>query len=79
MMLEQVSKKAITQVLLEAVVVGGGLVVLMYLISNYQQSVLKSRQSNVLELAFISGLSFHLIFEYSGLNLWYAKDYCQRL
>lgn len=75
-----ISNKSFITVLTEASVVGLGLIVLVYLVSyikNYIPNI--TGYKDQIEFLFIVGVLFHLIFEYTGLNLWYAKEYCKLL
>jgi di/tricarboxylate transporter len=69
-------------VFLEAFVVGICLVFLVYFIN--QINIVKQLEtyipikSDVIVL-FISGFLFHIIFEYTGINAWYSKNYCKLL
>lgn len=67
--------KSTQTVLTEAIVVGIGLVILFNLIDN----IFKYFKINygMFFTLFISGFVFHIICEYIGLNLWYAKEYCK--
>jgi hypothetical protein len=81
-MLAVSSKKSVIVVLTEAAIVGVGLVLLTHIVKkfdNYLPSIfsIKTTTAKLLEIAFISGMLFHLIFEYTGLNLWYSKEYCK--
>jgi hypothetical protein len=73
-MLMELSKKPISLVLLEAFVVGIILVIFYYIFDKYFSKYL-SNQNKLYILLFISGFMFHIIFEYTGINLWYSKQY----
>jgi hypothetical protein len=74
----ELSKKNITKILLEAFIVGVGLVIIVKFLQIYLIDYIPDLFGNgkFMELLFISGALFHLICEYTGLNYWYAKDYC---
>lgn len=77
MKLSDVSTKAVSTVLTEAIVVGSVLVVLYKLVSYLLPKKFMSSNSegrNIVIL-FLAGAVFHLMFEYSGVNMWYAKNY----
>ena len=70
--LKDVSKKDPQLVFYEAGVVGLILVVLYSVLSYILPRDFIFKHILVL---FISGALFHLIFEYTGLNLWYVQNY----
>lgn len=76
-----VSKKSVLYVLFEATIVG---VILVIIVNLFKQFLLQyipnfsGNKSNI-ELLFIAGFLFHLVFEYTGTNLWYSKEYCKLL
>lgn len=57
----------------EAIFVGV-FVILFYII---QRIVLKNK--NIYIELFITGMIFHIIFEYTGLNAWYSLDYIRHI
>lgn len=63
------SKKNISLVLFEASIVGLCLIVLILLMEQFIE--------NKFLLLFVTGFLFHIIFEYTGLNLWYSIEYCK--
>lgn len=65
--------KDYTTVLIEAIVVGGLLVVLFYTV----KSIIPS-YSEMMQL-FVTGAVFHILCEISGINLWYVKNYVEIL
>lgn len=69
----QVSFKNYTTVLIEAVVVGIGLVILVELLKILSGNAF-GRQ---MILIFVAGFVFHILCEYTGINSWYAKNYCK--
>lgn len=72
------SKKSITGVLIEAVVVGVCLILFGNFIEYFKDSIPNiSGRKDKIEVYFIAGFIFHLVFEWSGINLWYAKEYCK--
>lgn len=64
-------------VLIEAIVVGLGLIVLYNIVDIISKYIKMDYGMNV--NLFISGFLFHIICEYIGLNIWYAKEYCKLL
>jgi len=74
------SKKSIGLVIMEASVVGVCLILLVYLVKLYINMVPDiSGYKYDIELFFIVGFLFHVLFEYSGINLWYSVEYCKLL
>lgn len=72
------SKKSITTVLIEAVVVGICLILFGNLIAYFKAYIPNiSRMKDKIEIYFIAGFVFHIVFEWTGINLWYAKEYCK--
>ena len=63
--------KSFQTVLLEAIVVGA-LLIVVYVSLEF---VLRSYQMHPYVLLFLSGALFHLICEYTGVNLWYVREY----
>jgi hypothetical protein len=64
--------KSITNVLIEAVIVGIGLIAIVRMVSYF-------KLNNEMLTLFVSGVTFHIICEYTGVNEWYARDYCKLL
>jgi hypothetical protein len=75
------SKKSITLVLTEAIIVGIFLVGFVKLTKDYILPRIPniSGQKETIELFIIAGFLFHIGFEYTGVNLWYSKEYCKLL
>jgi cation transporter-like permease len=79
-MFEEQSKKKVINVLIEASIVGICLVLLVKMFSytvNYLPNI--TNTSKQIELVFVSGFMFHMLFEYTGLNVWYSIEYCKLL
>jgi hypothetical protein len=68
------SVKSLLTVTFEATLVGLLMIVIAKCIKDYIPSIIGNKN---IELLFISGFLFHILFEYSGINLWYAKEYCK--
>ncbi len=72
-----VSKKDVSLVITEAVIVGVSLIILFMGVDYLSQYIPDFTNTNKLwEKLFIAGFIFHLFFEYTGINLWYALKYC---
>jgi Na+-transporting NADH:ubiquinone oxidoreductase subunit NqrB len=71
------SNKSVKTVALEGVFVGLALVVVLYLVRKFLIPYVPAvvSQDKAVETAFISGMLFHILSEYTGLNLWYVKKY----
>ena len=68
--------------LVEAPVVGTLLVVLFSLILvllNFIPLFKENHNIHMMLSVFISGYLFHILCEYTGVNTWYSKDYCEIL
>jgi hypothetical protein len=77
--MDQLSTKPVFTVIIEAIVVGAGLIAFVYFVETYLSKYLPDIiQNKKVQNIFISGFLFHIIFEYSGINLWYAKDYYEK-
>ena len=73
------SSKTLNVVLLEASVVGIGLVVLVYIFKQFDVYIPDLFGYKEIQTLFIVGVLFHILCEYTGLNAWYAKEYCKLL
>lgn len=70
--------KSVSLVLFEALVVGVGLAILVALVqpmSGYIPNL--SGRKEQIEMLIVVGFLFHVICEYTGVNWWYSKKYCQ--
>jgi hypothetical protein len=74
------SLKPFSTIFYEASFVGVGLIFL-YILTEY---LFKSSNITIKDpitykyiTLFVSGFIFHIVFEYSGVNLWYSKEYCK--
>ncbi len=74
-------KKSFTLVLTEAIIVGAFLIGFVKIVKDYILPRIPnlSGYKNDIELYLIAGILFHIAFEYSGINLWYSKEYCKLL
>lgn len=73
-----VSKKLFSNVALEAVVVGALLIGIVKIVNDYLLKYIPNITGNKnIELLFVSGVLFHLLCEYTGVNMWYAREYCK--
>lgn len=73
------SLKPVNLVLIEAVVVGILLIGFVKVIKDYLLQYIPniSGHKESIELFFVAGFIFHIVCEYTGINLWYAKEYCK--
>lgn len=72
--------KSTSLVLLEASVVGISLILLVYTIKKFLNYIPDfSGYKMEVEFLFIVGFIFHIVFEYTGINAWYSKEYCKIL
>ena len=70
--------KEIKTVIFEATVVGILLIIIFKLVNYYLFDYIPNiTVSKNIELLFISGFLFHIICEYTGVNIWYSKEYCK--
>jgi hypothetical protein len=70
--------KSITVLLLEAIIVGISLVIIALVINKLPE--LPTLVNNpMIDGIFYTGLIAHLLFEASGVNIWYSKNYCSLL
>jgi hypothetical protein len=76
-----VYKKPFTLVITEAIIVGILLVGFVKLTKDYILPRIPnlSGQKETIELFIIAGFLFHIVCEYTGVNLWYSKEYCKLL
>lgn len=76
-----ISLKPFKLVLTEAIIVGIFLIGFVKLVKDYILPHIPnlSGQKENIELFFIAGFLFHLVFEYTGVNLWYSREYCKLL
>ena len=72
------SRKELKTVIFEAIVVGILLIIIFKLVNYYLFDYIPNiTVSKNIELLFISGFLFHIICEYTGVNIWYSKEYCK--
>lgn len=70
------SSKSLGLVFIEASVVGVFLILLVYIVKQFENYL--PIKSEIVTL-FLAGFLFHIIFEYTGVNAWYSKQYCKLL
>ena len=75
------TNKNIGIVLFEALFIGIILVVIVNIVKSTILQYIPNFSGNKIniELLLISGIIFHLLFEYTGLNKWYSIQYCKLL
>ena len=61
--------KSVISIFFEALIVG----ILLILVYNPIYYLLKDYNNNF--ILFLSGFIFHILCEYSGVNIWYVNDY----
>ncbi len=64
--------KSVTEVIIEAIFVG------LILILLFKVSDMINDKTNLYFKMFLSGFLFHIIFEYTGINMKYCVDYMSR-
>jgi hypothetical protein len=67
--------KSVNAVLIEAAVVGVCLIAIVKIV----RIVTEKWSLSEMLILFISGFVFHIICEYTGVNKWYAVEYCKLL
>lgn len=78
MNLSNVSKKEVKTVVIESIVVGSLLLGIVKLVNDYLLKYIPNITGNKnIELLFVSGFLFHIICEYTGVNMWFSKEYCK--
>ena len=76
-----ISLKPFKLLLTEAIIVGIFLIGFVKIVKDYILPHIPdiSGQKENIELFFIAGFIFHFAFEYTGVNLWYSREYCKLL
>ena len=77
--LSQVSKKTVFQVVIEATIVGLLLIFFIHFTYYFKSMIPDMFGQKDIEVYFIAGFLFHMVFEFTGINLWYSKEYCKLL
>jgi hypothetical protein len=74
------SAKPVSLIAIEASVVGACLILIVYILKNFMTYIpnFSGRREDI-EFLFVVGVIFHVMFEYTGINLWYSKEYCKLL
>ena len=65
---------------IEAPIVGIVLVVLfigVLVLTNYISYLKNNHMIQMIISVLLSGMIFHILCEYTGVNVWYSKDYCE--
>jgi hypothetical protein len=79
----ELSKKSVLHVLFEALIVGILLIVIYMFLEYIKIDEYIGNISNKIDkqivILFVSGFLFHIIFEYTGLNILYVKEYIKLL
>jgi hypothetical protein len=77
--MDKVSLKPVSTVLIESVIVGAGLIAIVYFVEMYLSKYIPDIiQNKKIQNLFFSGFLFHILCEYTGVNMWYAKDYYEK-
>jgi hypothetical protein len=66
--------------LIEAPIVGVLLIILFSVILfllNFSTLIKKNHNIHMMLSVFLAGALFHILCEYSGVNVWYSKDYIE--
>ena len=66
------SLKSVKLVFIEAFVVG---ICLIFLVEVIRRALYPMQSPVDAKLLFLSGVLFHVLFEYTGVNLWYSREY----
>jgi hypothetical protein len=66
--------KSFNTVFLEAVFVGA-LLVVVYIAVDFVFKTLNYTDIQPFVLLFLSGAFFHIVCEYTGINIWYVREY----
>jgi len=73
--------KSETRIFLKEAPIVGFILILIFIFTSCILKYIYDRKKNhnihMILSVFISGYLFHLACEYSGLNVWYSKDYCE--
>ena len=73
--------KSGTRIFLKEATIVGFILILIFIFTSYILKYIYDSKENhnfhMILSIFISGYLFHLACEYSGLNVWYSKDYCE--
>jgi len=69
--------KSFSTLLIESIFVGILLVIIIGLVYGITYNQVNMTLTNVAIIIFISGALFHLLCEITGINIWYAREYCK--
>lgn len=69
------STKSFITVIIEAFIVGIFLVGFTKLVEMFIIKSAVKMDIDIIKIIFISGFLFHIVFEYTGINFWYAVNY----
>lgn len=69
--------KQIQTILIEAIVVGVSLIFIALFTQKLEKNLPKITGDPMIDGIFYTGCIAHLVFEYSGVNIWYSKEYCK--
>jgi len=73
--------KSTTRIFLQEAPIVGFILILIFIYTSCILKCIYDRKKNhnchMMLSIFISGYLFHILCEYSGVNTWYSKDYCE--
>lgn len=70
-----ITNKPVTTVIIEALIVGICLLGFTKLVESFIITSTVKIDMDMMKVIFLSGFLFHIVFEYTGLNFWYAMNY----